>query len=967
MPHIQTGIGVGINRNAGPSWQSYWTTQYKDVDIQALIDDGYIPIASPSDLNAVRTAYSGASTRVFASGTKWETAAINTLGLSDKYVQANNIDLYAATRVGGVYYYAGSGWIPIGGNNVAGQRFGGIYDGGGFIIYGAYSNRIRSSMFGFFGEDGAGAIIRNLAVINGEFYSSVAGCSCVAHRMLYNSTIENVITSGKAISSSDEVGAICGAAFNDSIIRNCFSTTTIIGNVACGGICGTIPVGSTALIDYCLTVGRIICNGGGRVSGTKPASATLTNSFYNSDTTVSLGGNGEGKTTLQLTSTDELTFANWSTSIWKLRNGYYPLLRIAGITPSGILPTGKLPPQNLESVINETNHIILTWNALPGVSGYNIYLDNTGVITKLNTTALSNTEYDYTPADSGSYTFFVRGIYSISGFTDETGNSVPVTELFFLTELMKIDGDNIIIADTRNQTYIMTTTPPVAKEYGDVEYTIPLTDTVIEGALEGGWYGIGTTITRTFSDVKRTIIQMLTVESKRIKISNTITYNQDVNIEYEGIPYTTNIPLNRLKNIFVSGSGQHIVNNVGMYFHNGNYTYHHVIANINEDLKSKQYHNSDSENVTVNILDNSTYKPPVYLYQPNGHEASFTISNHADSAILDVQRCVHYGSSNINSAQYGTKGLTSRGIKSDWSVFAKATVTTPGFIDSEDYKNFLIALKAVGHEIVPHSLGTLTETREDAAMFLPEFKSAFSSSAWIDHSLGAGALNIGIASKGWDVTDVTNYMIDLFLANGFNKAWNYIDIVMDLVISTVYGFQHNIAYYNDHLSDNILLWNTSDRPFFRNWLNLDALINNYGYINAHEYIAEGASRISEGGDTMSMVYTHYLDNGEYKITSGFDRALRLIQQKKSDGKIWNPTCTEFYDYFATLKKVIVAITDSSAIAITNSGSAINGYSLLICKKGITPLLNGQLMNTKTVKDGTICWGDLASGENTITF
>lgn len=91
---MSPGIGIKIGRlGIGSGGSSGWTAQYTDTEIQVLIDDGYIPIASPADLNNIRTVYSGASTKIFAKGTKWETAAINTLGIDGKYVQTCDINL----------------------------------------------------------------------------------------------------------------------------------------------------------------------------------------------------------------------------------------------------------------------------------------------------------------------------------------------------------------------------------------------------------------------------------------------------------------------------------------------------------------------------------------------------------------------------------------------------------------------------------------------------------------------------------------------------------------------------------------------------------------------------------------------------------------------------------------------------------------------------------------------------------
>lgn len=941
-------------------------TGYSDAVITAMIADGYVPIASPADFNAIRAVQTD---RVFAAGTKWE-ATVTTLGLAGKYLQVAHIDMYAPTRVGGAYYNAGAGWLYFYTADTEAGRFSGKYDGAGYVIYGLKSTRAKASIFGITGNPAAGCSIKNMIVLDAEISCTSTDAAIISQRAKYDTVIENCIVSGYVISTSTQVGAIAGVMTDTAKVKNCFSTANIKGTSNVGGIVGILGAAGN-VVENVITAGRVIATtSGGRVVGAV-GSGTLTNGYYNSDIIGTAGGNGVGKTYLQLTTDMDVMYAGWDAAIWRFTSGKYPILKIAGEQVAN-MPV----PSNLLNEITVDDHIILTWDA-PAIAplGYNVYVDIAGTITKLNTELLTALTYDYTPPGAATYVFYVKAVYERNGFTTETGGGVTTTALFFLVELVKVDGDNIIFADAQNQTYITTMQPAVAKEYEGVEAAIPLTlSFVTNGVVVGDWLGVGTIIDRTYEDAKRVITQQIKVLSRKVSISNQITYKTDVKIEYEGFKITSTIPFDKYKNIFATGSNQAIIDNTGMYFHNGNYTYHRVLADINADFKWKQYHNADSENCELAIVLNPVAR---ILYQPDGYESSFTMSNHADSQTIESLRVVHYGNSNVNAPDYGTKGLTSRGIKADWSSYAPSSTVPPdpgvrlGWFDNVEYKTFLTALKAAGTEIIPHSLGTFTEERADAIIWLPEFQTAFVPTNWTDHDLLTGNGRIGIASKGWDVSDAEHYMMDLFEAAGFDKAWNYVDVVDDLVSSTIYGFDHQIAYYNDHVilpvsGQPVLLWQSSDRPFFRNWLDLQKLIDDLGHIDAHDYIANSISRLTTA-DNLSMIYTHYTDGSDLKITTGFDRALQKIQAAKAAGKLWNPTNTEFHDYFKKLKAVKIELIDENTIKLTNPGSLIGGFSVLISKRNITPQIGLINMSKKEVKKGTIAWADLPTGESTITF
>lgn len=941
---------------------SYTPIGYTDVQIQALIDDGYIPIHHHSDLNAIRDTYSG-STRIFASGTKYDTGEINTLGPADKYVQVSNIDLYAETRTGGVYDNASAGWNPIG------LGLTGTYDGGGFLINGMYINR-SANYIGLFRYIGNGGIIRNVSNINFTINAAANYVGGIAGMALGTiSYIKNCLSHG-VINHTGETwaGGILGArniALTHIIgIEDCFSAVDILSTGSLnGGIAGQISE-ATSYIKNCISIGKITGDSSSGLVGYAEHDAEIIYSYYNKETTPDSDSVTGAKTTDELINgtPSNSIYVDWG-SDWVFASNKYP--RIA-ITDASIAV--NKPPIDLLTVIDSNDDIALSWD-LPhtGFLGYNIYVDDV----KVNTELITDPSYEYTPLDSGSYNIYVKAVFKNRSFTWESGPCNIKNDSYYLPALVRVDGNDVIIADKRdedNSDHYTTISLPVAKEFEGVEANIALTDSSFTaGTAVGIWYGTGTEIYREFEDTKRLITQTITVTSRSVKIVNTVQYKQSIQIDYEGFELTGFVGYGRDRNVYGSGTGQCIINNTGMFFHHGDYTDHKVLAGIDIDYMYKEYALNDEETCTLYLMDGRDNIPCRVLYQPDGYDASFTISNHADGASLERQRAVYYGASDVNDPEYGRKGMAAHGIVADWSVFAKEASGVTAFENDPAYLSFLQGLVSIGNDVIPHSTASGQDHATDAATYLPDYKDNFGCKNWIDHDLAGGNVTLGIHSKGWDVTDETNYMMDEFEDNGFEQAWAYEEFDNDRVESTTWGFGHDIAFFNDHLvmpsGQKVLLWKSSNRPIYYGYLNLDDLINNCGSIDAHEYIANTSREAST--DDLSFTKTHYDDDGTLRITTGYELLLGQIAEKKSSGEIWNPTNEDWNEYFIKLKNVIVNYTNADTLSINNTGSSVDGFSILIYKKGISATLNSAEMSSKEVYNGTIFWGNLNAGVNSM--
>jgi len=751
----------------------------------------------------------------------------------------------------------------------------------------------------------------------------------------------------------------------------------------------------TSSISNCISIGKIWCTSDsfgaivGLINGTV-ASPIITGCYFIpecSNTIYSIGSDTYDTghpASRGSRSIDELTsgvqsdwlFPDWSTDIWLFKEGVFPMLKIFGTIPAFCLAV-----RNVSSNLNANDKINLSWDAPLNQKalGYDVYLSADNVFTKLNTDLITDNEFIHEPTAPGSNKYCVNAIFSFKEKSIYAGQGEVVEEDYYLPVYAKVVDSEVWIADSRfpdNSTFYTKIGTAIAKEYDGIEEEIVNSDiVVVEGTKVGDWLGNGSSITRTYDDAKRTIIQIFTIEGRRIIIFNTVTYKTSIKIEYEGFEFTGHIAFNNKKNVFGSGSGQHIIDQTGMFFHNGNYTPHRSLSSEGSvNYLYKQYYANDQEWCKLYLMDGRDYSPIRILGQPNGYDSLFVIGNHPDGEIQKSRETVWLGSNNINDLAYGTKGLLARGIKADWSCFVNGILQ---WNVTADYKAFLHTIKNAGIEAIPHSLQVSNPVpRSTAITYLPIWKNEFAPSNWTDHSLGgAGNDTIGICSKGWDINDETYYAMDLFEENGFDKAWSYDDTDQDMLDWNMWGFDHHIVYINDHIKlpsgKSIKLWKSSDKPFYNGWMDINKLIKNCGAVNSHDYFAinGGAStRESLTGDTEKFSRTYYSTGDDnYRITKGFDAIIQEIANKKTLNQIWNPTITEWVDYFIQLKNVTIELVDENTSILTNTGNIISGFSVLICKKNVQPTINGAFVNYKSVNKGTICWFDFPTGEVVLTI
>ena len=270
---------------------------------------------------------------------------------------------------GGDFYNSGSGFSPIGNSSTG---FTGTYDGNGYKISNLYTNRGATDFIGFFGQAGNNAEINNLGIVDAEingrnFVGGLVGSISNSNISIANSyfsgsinatgsdvggligslsngssIIERCFSTGSVVSTGVNVGGLIGTVSGSNIeIKNSYSTGVVSGSEYCGGIAGAL-IAST--IQNCFSISPVSgsSNIGGFVGYRYSANpGTISNSFFNTDSTVSGVGSGpstgvEGRSTAEMTDPLIYFFGGWDNTVWYWDsdfNNAYPAL--AWQNPSG--------------------------------------------------------------------------------------------------------------------------------------------------------------------------------------------------------------------------------------------------------------------------------------------------------------------------------------------------------------------------------------------------------------------------------------------------------------------------------------------------------------------------------------------------------------------------------------------------------------------------------------------------------
>jgi len=219
------------------------TQLISDASITALLNQGYIPISSLEDMQAINSP----SSHVFASNTNL--ALTTEGGLNKNYVVINDIDLSAYTGI----------------TSVVNGTFTGTFDGNGYTVSDLTINATNIDNMGLFSQI-SGASIQNLTlqafnITGNEFVGALA-----AKVNGTGNVISNIQLLQSQVGGYDFIGGLIGRVEDaDLTMTNITNNGMVIGNSIIGGMIGWVDSNVTLTMAGITNTGDV--NGSNEVGG----------------------------------------------------------------------------------------------------------------------------------------------------------------------------------------------------------------------------------------------------------------------------------------------------------------------------------------------------------------------------------------------------------------------------------------------------------------------------------------------------------------------------------------------------------------------------------------------------------------------------------------------------------------------------------------------------------------------------
>ena len=340
-----------------------------DSEIEALIADGYIPIATAEELDHI--AKNNNEPIIYGKGTKWETDGPVVGNLSSNYIQVRNINMSDLDDHDGKYNFT-----PIGDSR---NPFKGTFNGNRYKIYNLFIDR-EEKYNGLFGYVESSSTIENVALYNVDVTGLKYTGSLVG--WIKSSEIKNSYAIGKVVSSGtysgglagiarytdisrsyakvsvvggEQVGGLIGYAMNSNI-KEAYATGNVDGGAYAGGLIGKMESslatdsystgnvnggnGSGGLVGLLsrgdiyrsYSTGKVSGSGStGGIAGSRNNSGfskgTISSSFFDKDTSGQVQYRDEGKSTSEMQDKSTFTNSGWDfQNVWEITPGNYPTL-----------------------------------------------------------------------------------------------------------------------------------------------------------------------------------------------------------------------------------------------------------------------------------------------------------------------------------------------------------------------------------------------------------------------------------------------------------------------------------------------------------------------------------------------------------------------------------------------------------------------------------------------------------------
>jgi PKD repeat protein len=621
-------------------------------------------------------------------------------------------------------------------------------------------------------------------------------------------------------------------------------------------------------------------------------------------------------------------------------------------------------------------------NANASVPGTFVYTPAAGTVLNIGTHTL---HVDFSPTDTANYTNLTANV--TINVTEKVEDDITKIKKLVYGDggLPRYMGSHAIqqsdyglnILD-KNLNIRSSTGTPFFQNNGGSLTNCSLVDTEISGVKWRNCYAPGSSAVLTYTGENRSVQDTCLLSNDSFNLNHSVTYSGQTQTVQDGVPVNGGSAYE----FYGDGLNTKVSeNNVILYTDNAevqyNLLYLPVVDNATGEIKGEpvsfSYQTRNAGVTRASSLELPLSSPQLTpMPVPSGHLGALIFAEHGDYIDHDSLRTVMYGTNDTNNSIYGTKGFIGHNLAATWSVFPVSAPYGEG-LDSPTLKAITDDMSNHGFEIIPHSLGASGEAypnRTMAITYLPWYVTNYSCRNWIDHGLGNGKRNIGLKSCGWDPAS-PHYIMDLFQIYNISYAWSFEDRSLangglsTSKISSV-GLPVDIIWQNTNLTfpggTPLYQWASSyagNRTYlYFNNNTVDNMLSTYGVCIWHDYWADNSS---------TDFNCYYVKSQTYMINATFDSLLTNISAQKQAGNLWNPTVSQYIDYWIAAKNVEVRCTGVNTYTVVNHNSdTLNGFSMRVTGSRV-PKLDGVTLSTKTNGEDTIFWMDLPTGTHTITL
>ncbi len=338
--------------------------------------------------------------------------------------------------------------------------------------------------------------------------------------------------------------------------------------------------------------------------------------------------------------------------------------------------------------------------------------------------------------------------------------------------------------------------------------------------------------------------------------------------------------------------------------------------------------NGESSEGTV-VYDFQTSQPPevIKFRWPRNFKAAYTIAE--DDFFFKEAAAFYYGTSDINSADYGQKGIAGHNLRTTNNLWA-----TDFYWNNPEILAFFDDMFNDGIEIGMHTPGYGPDNRAVADTVLNRVSSRYGTRHWEDHATSVNPEDFERLGT-WRTVDGNS--------NDCNDGYYMLDLLKK------YNFKY--CWPNCSASISADKINLFDNDFYRGWplprrsYLMDVEPGNPIYVfgrthgNGYAEFMDLAGNITNiqnmiNQNGVTIVYTHVhigfydTDGNDYVLKGDVDNVFAWLENRQNDGTLWIDTASNIFDWMLDNENVVITARTANLFTVKNNNdTAVSGITL----------------------------------------